>query len=125
MSESDAARPSWTFFTNHARVLAAIARDPEVRVRDIAATCLLTERAVQGILTDLEDAGYLTRTRIGRRNAYHVTSGTVVRHPADLGRAVADALDLPDAGAATNDAEGDKNDTGVDVDADASAERGR
>ncbi|WP_424642448.1 helix-turn-helix transcriptional regulator [Embleya sp. AB8] len=95
MSDSDDTRPSWTFFTNHARVLSAIARDPETRVRDIAATCLLTERTVQGILADLEKAGYLTRTRTGRRNAYRVIPDTVVRHPADRGRPVAEALNLP------------------------------
>ncbi|MGW0658640.1 helix-turn-helix transcriptional regulator [Streptodolium elevatio] len=96
MSEFDDARPSWTFLTNHARVLAVIARDPDARVRDIAATCLLTERTVQGILADLEEAGYLRRTKTGRRNTYEVTPGTSLRHPADLGRAVADALGLPE-----------------------------
>ncbi|WP_439680635.1 MarR family transcriptional regulator [Embleya sp. MST-111070] len=95
MSDADASRPSWTFFTSHARVLSVIARDPEARVRDIAAVCLLTERAVQGILADLEAGGYLTRQRNGRRNTYRVVPGTEVRHPADRGRAVADALDLP------------------------------
>lgn len=96
MSETDDARPSWTFLTNHARVLAVIARDPGARVRDIAAVCLLTERTVQGILADLEEAGYLTRSKQGRRNTYEVTPGTLLRHPADLGREVADALGLPD-----------------------------
>jgi DNA-binding transcriptional ArsR family regulator len=96
MSDAEQSRPSWTFFTNHARVLSVIARDPEVRVCDIAAACLLTERAVQAILVDLEDGGYLTRQRSGRRNIYRVVPGTEVRHPADRGRAVADALDLPE-----------------------------
>ncbi|MET7299152.1 helix-turn-helix domain-containing protein [Embleya sp. NPDC005575] len=96
MSDAEQSRPSWTFFTNHARVLSVIARDPGVRVRDIAAACLLTERAVQAILVDLEDGGYLTRRRSGRRNIYQVVPGTEVRHPADRGRAVADALDLPE-----------------------------
>ncbi|MFI1380017.1 helix-turn-helix transcriptional regulator [Embleya sp. NPDC020886] len=95
MSDAEQSRPSWTFFTNHARVLSAIARDPGARVRDIAAVCLLTERAVQAILADLEHGGYLTRQRSGRRNVYRVVPGTEVRHPADRGRAVADALDLP------------------------------
>lgn len=95
MSDADEARPSWTFFTSHARVLSVIARDPQARVRDIAAVCLLTERAVQGILADLEDGGYLIRERSGRRNTYRIVPGTEVRHPADRGRAVADALDLP------------------------------
>jgi hypothetical protein len=82
----------WTFLTNHARVLVQIARDPGIRVRDIAATCLLTERAVMRIIADLEEAGYLTHTRTGRTNHYRVLSGTRLRHPADAGPTVADLL---------------------------------
>ncbi|MEU8137901.1 helix-turn-helix transcriptional regulator [Streptodolium elevatio] len=84
----------WTFLTNHARVLAAVAREPEARIRDIAAVCLLTERAVQKILVDLETAGYIARTRVGRRNTYRIAPGTKVRHPADGGREIADLLAL-------------------------------
>lgn len=60
--------------TTHARVLVAIARDPETRIRDIAAAVSITERAVQIILTDLESAGYLTRSRTGRRNHYTINT---------------------------------------------------
>ena len=87
-------RPGWTFLTNHARVLAAIARDPGTRVRDIAAHCLLTERAVQRIISDLEVDGYLAHTRQGRSNHYQVTAGTGLRHPADTGSTVAELLAL-------------------------------
>jgi hypothetical protein len=87
-------RSGWTFLTNHARVLAAIAHDPGVRVRDIAARCLLTERAVQKIIVDLEDAGYLQHTRNGRSNHYTVKDKTPLRHPADRGPMVADLLAL-------------------------------
>ncbi|MFF7196155.1 helix-turn-helix transcriptional regulator [Streptomyces sp. NPDC008079] len=84
----------WTFLTNHARVLAVIARDPGSRVRDIAARCLLTERAVQKIIADLESEGYLTHTRVGRSNLYEIPAGTVLRHPADMGPTVADLLSI-------------------------------
>ncbi|MEW2518077.1 helix-turn-helix transcriptional regulator [Actinacidiphila alni] len=84
----------WTFLTNHARVLAVIARDPGSRVRDIAAHCLLTERAVQKIIADLETGGYLAHTRVGRSNRYEIPSGTALRHPADAGPTVADLLAL-------------------------------
>jgi DNA-binding MarR family transcriptional regulator len=57
----------WTFLTNHAHVLVCIAGDPNARVRDIAARVGITERAVARILFDLEDAGYIVRTRDGRR----------------------------------------------------------
>src|SRR5690242_2855830 len=87
-------RTGWTFLTNHARVLAAIARDPGIRVRDIAARCLLTERAVQKIIADLETDGYLMHTRSGRSNRYEIPDGTLLRHPADAGPTVADLLAL-------------------------------
>jgi len=94
MDDAELPRTGWTFLTNHARVLAAIARDPGVRVRDIAARCLLTERAVQKIIADLESDGYLTHTRNGRSNRYQIPEGTVLRHPADAGPTVADLLSL-------------------------------
>jgi predicted ArsR family transcriptional regulator len=83
----------WTFLTNHARVLAAVTGDDTTRIRDIAARCRLTERAVQRIIVDLEEGGYLTHTRQGRANVYRVAPDTVLRHPADTGT-VADLLSL-------------------------------
>jgi hypothetical protein len=94
MEQMAGPRSSWTFLTNHARVLVQIARDPGVRVRDIAAHCLLTERAVQRIITDLEQGGYLTHTRVGRANRYQVAAASPLRHPADAGPTVADLLHL-------------------------------
>ncbi|MFF5446356.1 helix-turn-helix transcriptional regulator [Streptomyces sp. NPDC012888] len=85
-------RANWTFLTNHARVLVAIARDPGVRLRDIAAACDLTERTVQAIVTDLQAAGYLTRVRDGRRNRYEIAPGSRFRHPAEAGREIAGLL---------------------------------
>ncbi|MEU2023679.1 helix-turn-helix domain-containing protein [Streptomyces sp. NPDC016469] len=84
----------WTFVTNHARVLAAIADDPTVRIRDIAAHCRLTERAVQRIIADLEEAGYLSHTREGRANTYRIEPDKVLRHPAEAGLSVAALLTL-------------------------------
>ena len=62
----------WNFLTNHARVLVCIARDPGVRLRDIAATLGITERTAYGIVTDLADAGYVLKKREGRRNRYQI-----------------------------------------------------
>jgi Mn-dependent DtxR family transcriptional regulator len=79
-----AASPSnsgWTFLTNHAHVLFCIARDPEVRLRDVAALVGITERAVQRIVTDLETAGYLVVSKEGRRNRYQVSFEKPLRHP--------------------------------------------
>ncbi|MEI5101786.1 helix-turn-helix domain-containing protein [Streptomyces sp. PmtG] len=84
----------WTFITNHARVLAAIADNQNARVRDIAAHCRLTERAVLKIISDLEQSGYLSRTREGRGNTYQIAPGTILRHPAEAGLTVASLLAL-------------------------------
>jgi DNA-binding IclR family transcriptional regulator len=84
----------WTFVTNHARVLAAIADDQSARIRDIAAHCRLTERAVQKIISDLEQTGYLSHTREGRSNTYRIEPGKVLRHPAEAGLSVAALLSL-------------------------------
>lgn len=81
----------WTFLTNHAHVLLVVHGDAHVRLRDIALAVGVTERAVQLILRDLEDAGYLTRRRVGRRNEYQVLGGPM-RHPLEHGRAVDDLL---------------------------------
>ncbi|MFB7664029.1 helix-turn-helix transcriptional regulator [Kitasatospora sp. NPDC056138] len=87
-------RSAWTFLTNHARVLSVIARDPTVRLRDVAQVCELTERAVQAIVADLEADGYLERIREGRRNRYRIASDTRLRHPAEAGLPVSALLEI-------------------------------
>ena len=62
----------WTFITTHGLVLLSIAENPDIRLRDIATRVGITERAVQRIVTDLIEAGYLSRSRSGRRNAYTI-----------------------------------------------------
>ena len=73
--------PAWTFLTNHAHVLLCIAREPEVRMRDVAHLVGITERAVQRIVADLEEAEYVERSRHGRRNRYAVRADLPLRHP--------------------------------------------
>ncbi|MFD0306560.1 helix-turn-helix transcriptional regulator [Streptomyces sp. NPDC127119] len=104
MGEVPETHIGWTFLTNHARVLAAIAENQSTRIRDIAARCRLTERAVQKIISDLEQGGYLTHTRQGRSNEYRIEPGTILRHPADAGLSVADLLALLDQHDAERDA---------------------
>jgi predicted transcriptional regulator len=67
--------------TNHAHVLQCVAGDPTVRLRDVAESVGITERATSQIVKDLERAGYLTRTRVGRRNVYEVHKTLPLRHP--------------------------------------------
>ena len=94
MGEVPDPHAGWTFLTSHARVLAAIAHDRTTRIRDIAARCRLTERAVGKIISELEADGYLTRRREGRSNTYRIQPGTLLRHPAEQGLSVTDLLAL-------------------------------
>src|SRR2546421_270223 len=73
--------PRWSLVTNHGHVLAHLASDPEARLRDIAANVGITERRAAQIVNDLEEAGYLTKTRDGRRNRYEVRKELPLRHP--------------------------------------------
>ena len=88
------AGPSWTFLTNHARVLLCLADEPDLRLREAAERIGITERAVQRIVTDLEDAGVITRTREGRRNTYAVNPEAPLRHPSDAHITVGGLLEL-------------------------------
>lgn len=91
---SDADEASWTFLTNHAHVLVCLARDPSMRLRDLAAAIGITERAVHRIIVDLEAAGYLSRDREGRRNHYAVHASRPFRHPLEAHHTVATLLEL-------------------------------
>jgi DNA-binding IclR family transcriptional regulator len=94
MSAPDESGGNWTLLTGHGHVLVEIARDPGARVRDIAAAAGLTERTVQAIVTDLETAGYITRTRRGRRTRYTVNPDSLFRHSAQEGHRVGPFLNL-------------------------------
>jgi len=72
---------AWGFVTNYAHVLVCVAADPLARLRDIAETVGVTERTAAQLVTDLERAGYLTKTRHGRRNQYEVHDELPLRHP--------------------------------------------
>ncbi len=81
ISDAETAAHRWTFLSNHAHVLLCIVRDPDARVRDIAAKVGITQRAVQRILSELEEVEILTRERHGRRNRYLVNVCQPLRHP--------------------------------------------
>jgi len=84
----------WRFVTNHTQVLLCIARDADVRLRDVASAVGITERAAQRILADLVRAGFVTRQRVGRRNRYLVNREREMRHPAQAGHDIGSLLDL-------------------------------
>lgn len=85
----------WTFLTNHAQVLLCLARDGgRMTTREIAAVVGITERAVQRIVDDLEDAGYVSRFRVGRQNRYEIHPDLPMRHPLQRGLTIKDLLEL-------------------------------
>jgi DNA-binding IclR family transcriptional regulator len=94
MSLPDERSGSWTLLTGHGHVLVEIARNPEARMRDIAAAAGITERTAQAIVADLEAAGYVARTRVGRRTRYTVNHDSMFRHPAQEGHRVGPFLAL-------------------------------
>lgn len=92
---TSANRPrAWTFLTHHARVLVEIARNPQARVRDMAASIGITERAVQGIVSDLHQAGYVSIDRVGRRNEYSLNLDAHFRYRTEANLPVRLLIDM-------------------------------
>jgi hypothetical protein len=85
---------SWSFLTNHARVLLCIARDPDSRLRDIAASLSITERSAHGIVTDLAEAGYVVKQKDGRRNRYQIQAHLPMPGPGARNPPIGDVLAL-------------------------------
>ncbi len=92
---------SWSFLTNHARVLLCIAHDPGMRLRDLAASLGITERSAHGIVTDLAEAGYVVKQKDGRRNRYQIQAHLPLPESASRGRTIGEVLDLLAGASAT------------------------
>jgi hypothetical protein len=86
--------PTWTFLSNHGRALLCIARDPEIRLRDIATTLGITERRAYDIVNDLATAGYVLKERDGRRNRYQVQEHLPLPEDPEQQRAIGEVLHL-------------------------------
>jgi DNA-binding MarR family transcriptional regulator len=86
--------PRWTFLTNHAHVLAVLHSDPQLVLRQVAVVVGITERAVQRIVQDLEEGGFVRREKVGRRNRYHVLTKLSLRHPIESHRNIGELLKL-------------------------------
>jgi len=80
--------------TNHGRALLCIARDPEVRLRDIAASLGITERSAHSIVSDLAEAGYVVKEREGRRNRYQIQHHLPLPEAPDREQAIGEVLDI-------------------------------
>jgi hypothetical protein len=101
---------SWSFLTNHARVLLCIARDPGVRLRDLAAGLGITERSAHGIVGDLAAAGYVVKQKHGRRNRYQIETHLPLPEPASQEPAIGDVLAVLLGDAAMQQLPGDPTD---------------
>jgi predicted ArsR family transcriptional regulator len=84
----------WHFVTSHTQVLLCLHRNPRVRLRDIAETVGITERAAQRIVSDLVDAGYVSRQREGRRNRYLLNLNIPMRHPSQVDHEIGELVDV-------------------------------
>ena len=102
----NAKKYGWTFFTNHAHVLLCLAKSSSMRTRDIAVDVGITERAVQRIIAELTDSGYITHEKEGRRNIYQIFSEKHLKHPIECHRQILDLIrliyDTPDYNALSN-----------------------
>lgn len=92
MTASD--QGSWTFLSNHGRILIQIAQNPDLKVVEIAATIGITERSTLSILGDLEETGYITVERIGRRNRYTVNPKKKFRHPSEASHSIGELIKI-------------------------------
>ena len=82
----------WTFLTHHGHVLVAVAQSADLTVDQIAAKVGITARATAGILTDLVDAGYVEKTKVGRNNHYTINLDSPLRHQTSADRKVGDLI---------------------------------
>ncbi len=102
--------PSWSFLSNHGRVLLCLAQDPGMRLRDIATHVGVTERSAYGIVADLTKAGYVAKLKDGRRNRYQIQAHRPLPESTARERTVGEVLalladtDIADTDAANTDA---------------------
>ena len=84
----------WSFLTNHARALLLIAKQPDARLKDLAAALAVTERTAYGIVADLSQAGSVVKERHGTRNRYHIQDHLSLRDTISRERTIGEVLDL-------------------------------
>lgn len=87
-------QPRWTFLTNHSHVLLVLAKDQAMVLREVAARVGITERAVQRIIAELEEGGFIVREKIGRQNRYRIRRDHRLRHPIEQHCTIGELLNL-------------------------------
>lgn len=85
--------PDWTFLSNHTHVLICVAQQTDIRLAELAQLVGIRERTVHRIIHELCDAGYLTATKVGRRNVYEVNLDKPLRHPLEASHSIRDIID--------------------------------
>src|SRR4030065_1282973 len=85
--------PGWKFLTNHALVLCLIAQQPRITAREISLTIGITEKATRNIIKDLEDDGYVTKKKEGRRIKYSIDPDLPLRSETQQNKAIGDLLE--------------------------------
>ncbi len=86
--------PRWTFLTNHAHVLILLCQESSMVLREVASRIGITERAVQRIVADLEEDGFLEREKVGRKNHYRISATQSLRHPIESHRTIGDLISM-------------------------------
>ena len=86
--------PKWTFLTNHFHVLIQLHSNPSLVLREVARQIGITERAVQRIISDLEEGNIIERQRVGRKNHYRINLEEPLRHPLESNHTIGELLDL-------------------------------
>lgn len=84
----------WTLLTNHGRLLLLIAKEPGAKIKDLALSAGVTQRTAQGIVSDLEQAGYVSKRKVGRQNSYTVHQELPFRHPAEADHSVRELIEV-------------------------------
>lgn len=93
-ADTDVKTSNWTFLTNHAHVLLCLAKSSSMRIRDLAIEVGITERAVQRIIAELIDEGYVSRIKEGRRNIYKLQTKKPLKHPVEAHKNIKDLVQL-------------------------------
>lgn len=84
----------WTLFSNYGHVLVCLAGNPQIRLREVSTEVGITERAVQKIVRDLQEAGYVSVSKQGRCNRYRINRRKALRHPLESHCSVGRLLSL-------------------------------
>jgi len=82
----------WTFLTNHGHVMVVLSQHPDMVLREVAMRVGITERAVQRIIADLEEAGFIEINKVGRRNRYRIRAAQPLRHPIEAHHSIGDLI---------------------------------